>query len=145
MSILDEDKGPKITISGKQMVAVPEITPQQALQNFEELARKHPDVDFMTRLLLLESVRLAASLVEPLPEVTLDGMLQNFDNLAKAHNCNHDLRMALIESDEVIKTLARAERDRLAKEAEDAKEAGPDGSSEAAGGEAASAAPETSG
>ena len=81
------------------------------------------------------------------PPPASDGFVLSYvvDNLAKAHNCNHDLRMALIESVEVIKTLARAERDRLAKEAEDAKEAGPDGSSEAAGGEAASAAPETPG
>lgn len=127
----DQATAPTILIDGHELVKIPNITPEQALANFEELARKY-ECGLDDRIRFAQSIAMAASLAGFGKELTLDQMIANFEGLTKNCKVDYGLTMALIASVKVIKGLAKAEKARLAEEGEPAKDAAPtDGDSEA--------------
>lgn len=116
-----DKNGPRITMSGKLMVEVPtDLTIKDAFSNFEELARGTENIDSANRLILLRSLVNLGELAGVMPEKTSPReALGHFETIAMAHKCNHHLRMALLQSVDMLEDLVETEEAQV--EAEKAK------------------------
>jgi len=123
----NDNKGPAATIEipGFLMVPAPQITPMEALSNFEEVARKSTaEMEPLDRIRIATSIVLLGELVDGMPVVTLDEAVKNFDDVAIMLNVGRVNTLALMQSVKVLRELVAAAK---AKEAAGSKAEGTGG------------------
>lgn len=124
--------GPQITISGALMVPVPtDITAEQSFGNFEELARNANVGSFNDRLQLIGALKTLGGLLGVIPELSARDALSVFEQISHAHPCDHNTRMALLKSVDVLEDVVETEEARIDEAAAKEGETEADGPSEA--------------